>query len=124
MKPRTKIALAAIFALYGVTGVGAWSQETKKVSQKAEEGYSKALILQEKFEAECIAKSYKRPCIYNISYSTGPNWSAKVLPVLPGIAIINSAYYVGPKWAEGSTRIEFWYGFGSITLYDFGTWVS
>ncbi|MDG9926163.1 MULTISPECIES: hypothetical protein [unclassified Pseudomonas] len=124
MSSRTKIALAITLVLYAVTGVAAWSKEAKLMAYKAQEGYDQAQKLQKKLEFECTAKGLRNSCAFNISYAAGPNWTVKVLPILPGVALINSAYYVGPKWAEGSTRIELWYGFGSITLQELGTWVS
>jgi hypothetical protein len=124
MSSRIKITLIIAITFYAITGIGTWNRETELMSHKAREGYDRALKLQKKFELECMAKGSSSSCAYNISYATGPDWSVQVLPVLPGISLINSAYYVGPKWAEGSTRIELWYGFGSITLHDFGSWVS
>jgi hypothetical protein len=124
MNSRIKATLAIVLALYATTGVVAWNKETELMSRKAQEGYDRALKLQKKFELECMAKGSSSSCTYNISYATGPDWSVYVLPVLPGVSLINSAYYVGPKWAKGSARIELWYGFGSITLHDFGSWVS
>lgn len=124
MSSRIKIVLAIVLALYATTGLVAWNKEAGLMSSKAQEGYDRAIKLQKKFELECIAKGTRSSCAYNIAYATGPNWSVTVVPVLPGVSLINSAYYVGPKWAEGSARIELWYGFGSLTLHDFGSWVS
>ena len=124
MSSRIKKSLAIVLALYAITGIIAWNKEAGIMSRKALEGYDRALKLQEKFELECIAKGTRSSCTYNIAYVTGPNWSVTVVPVLPGVSLIDSAYYVGPKWAEGSARIELWYGFGSFILHDFGSWVS
>ena len=89
------------------------------------QSYENYLDKQEKMEAfyeEMNLGDYERPArVLEDGPKSRVQWC---IPILPGIALLNSSYVIGPLWGRGSAKIVFWYGFDSKVLVELGGWIS
>jgi len=49
------------------------------------------------------------------------NWC---LPLLPGVLLADSAYFIGPIYAKRTTKIVVYYGVGSFTALELWGWIT
>jgi hypothetical protein len=45
-------------------------------------------------------------------------------PILPGVLLADSYYYVGPSYGRGSVKVVVYYGFGSAIVCHLWGWLS
>lgn len=117
--------LITIVAAYLVTWVGGWIAHVREMENLARQKYSRAEV----HNAEAIEAERLNPIVdraYPIELRReGPasdvNWC---LPLLPGLLLADSAYFVGPMYAKGTTKIVVYYGVGSFTALELWGWIT
>ena len=117
--------LITVVAAYLVTWVGGWIAHVREMENLARQKYSRAEV----HNAEAIEAERLNPIVdraYPIELRPeGPasdvNWC---LPLLPGVLLADSAYFVAPMYAKGTTKIVVYYGRGSFTALELWGWIT
>lgn len=118
---RRKILACVLALLYFQTWVGGRISHAHKLRDFTEATFRKAELQNQELVilANKLGDKDFRPTELHKKPISTVKWC---VPVLPGIILTDSAYYVGPLWARGGVKIVFFYGFGSTVLVTLSEW--
>src|SRR5271163_1181030 len=113
MPKRKKLFACILVVLYAVTWIGGRDSHTRQLQDQAEEIYRNGELRNQEMIAlaEMTGMKYHPYCELR---KGGPvsevDWC---VPLLPGVLLTHSAYFVGPLAAKGGYKIVLYYGSGS-----------
>jgi len=116
---KRKKLLVCIVLLYAVTWVGGWHSHAQQLRDHAEEIYRRGERRNQEIaaEAEMTGTKYRPVELRKGGPASEVDWC---VPLLPGVLLTHSAYFVGPSSAKGGYKVVLYYGFGSKEVCFFG----
>jgi hypothetical protein len=119
-----KWILAVVVPAYLVTWVGGWLARNREMADLAQQLYADA----EARYAEYLEAELRNPRdrADPIRLRAGGTKSAVdwCVPILPAVLVSDSYYVVGPLYGKGTVKIVFYYGTGSVTLFELWGWIA
>jgi hypothetical protein len=110
MRTRHKILVGLIF-LYAATWIGGYYSYSAALRHETQIRYQNAKKADRKYGD--LAPGDEVKWVVPRAGEHGPDCRVRwCFPILPGVLIASSYYYVGPLYAEDGVRLVCFYGFG------------
>jgi len=122
---RTTRVLLIAFVGYVVTWLFAPPLARTACESHAARLYAEAVADQEKMKKVAVEIGRDPEALRPIVGSDSPQVKTGfVIPILPGILLMNNSYVVGPLYGKGQVTFFLYYGFGICRLFEITTWIS
>ena len=120
-----RVIFFLIISGYIVIWVIAPYMARKSCADRANRMYAQGLKNQEEFKKLTIKYGQDPNELRPMVNPNSPRVeTGLVLPILPGVLLLNNSYNIGPLWGNGQISIFLFYGFGVVRVLDFTTWIS